>query len=97
MTKTEILVPMVHMNGTGKQDLMNAIEEAYTALGVAYDKLRLTVPNGRDFYPYGPEAIKRAVEEHRSRMVRIDDIRNELEAIVGGIDDREQFVTVERG
>jgi hypothetical protein len=95
MAIVELIVPVVHLNGTSKQDLLKAMEGAYSALGDAYDKLREMAPNARDYYVTGPDAYARAAKEHRHRMMRVDAIRTEIEALVGSVDDREPFVTVE--
>lgn len=81
-----VIVPCVHLNGTSKQSLMDALEEAYTAVGDAMDKLRRTAPNGRDYYVYDNAAYGRAADEHGARMAKLQDIRDEIEAIVGGIE-----------
>ena len=91
----KLIVPCVHGNGTSKNSLMDALEKAYTAIGDAYDALRETAPNGRDYYVYEGDPFERAREEWRSRMLRLDSVRKEIEAIVGGIESLEMEVEVE--
>jgi hypothetical protein len=74
-------LPVIHMNGTSRERLMDAIEEAYSKVGDAMSALAQTAPNGRDYYPAGPEAFERAVAEHQSRMTRLQSVREELEFI----------------
>ena len=97
--KTQIIVPCIHMNGTSKKDLSDRLEEAHDAIGVAYDILRQTAPNGRDYYVYDGSgsqvlAYNQARSEYQDRMKRLHSVREELEAIIGGILDGEKFVAV---
>ena len=95
MANKKILVPCVHGNGTSKESLMNAIEEAYSAIGDAYEKLRQTAPNGRDYYVYKDNPFERARQEWVDRMQRLSSVRMELEAIANGIHDLEMEVEVD--
>jgi acyl-CoA reductase-like NAD-dependent aldehyde dehydrogenase len=71
-------IPTIHLNGTSKDAIASAIEEAVAALRAAAEKLGETAPNGRDYYPQGPEAIGEAVREHASRMQRLATVQTEL-------------------
>lgn len=77
----EIQAPIVHLNGTSKEYLQEQIEAAYSALNAAYDVLKKTAPNGRDYYPLGPDAMKRAQDQHTNRLIRISNTLTELETI----------------
>lgn len=79
-TETENLVlPIVHLNGTSKSQLLDDREAVYYALGQAYDALKQMGPNGRDYYPI-PGRMELAIEQHRRRLAAIDAIRNEIGA-----------------
>lgn len=93
---TTLIVPCVHLNGSGKTSLLRELESAHDAVSLAYDALKKMDINARDYYPYGPEAYSRAREEHLSRMKKLDLVRMELDAIMGGVLDNKQFVVVER-
>lgn len=79
-TKT-LTKPTLHLNGTSKERLGQAYSDAYAALYDAAEKLRQTAPNGRDYYPDGPDAMAKAEAEHRSRQQRIADVMDELESL----------------
>jgi hypothetical protein len=79
-------IPTIHLNGTAKQDLMDALSDAYFAIGEAQRKLSETAPNGRDYYPQGSEAIYTATEEHRARWQKLEDVRQELDQMRDAID-----------
>lgn len=91
----KLLAPCIHMNGTGKQDLMGALENAYSKIGEAQDALRLCAPNGRDYYVIGDSAYYIARDEHRNRMLALEAVRIEIEAIVGGIESNVTEVEVD--
>jgi hypothetical protein len=80
-TTMTLTLPVIHMNGTSRERLMDAIEEAYSKVGDAMSALAQTAPNGRDYYPAGPEAFEKAIEEHMSRVARLQTVREELEFI----------------
>lgn len=74
-------LPTIHRNGTAAQTLLDDLCEAMSALRTAAEKVQAAGPNGRDYYPQGPQAITQAQEEHASRLERIDAVRRELEAL----------------
>lgn len=79
-------VPTIHLNGTSRDRLIEDLSEAYYALGKAMSALRVATPNGRDYYPQGPQAYGEALDEHLARLGKIEEVRKELEALIEGID-----------
>jgi len=77
--------PTIHMNGTSKKELLEALQTAYLAIGEAKKALAQTSPNGRDYYPSGPDAINKAQDEHFDRMARLISVQKELAEIAEGI------------
>lgn len=79
-----VVSPIIHLNGTSKQRLLDALSEAYWAVGQAMDKLRHCAPNGRDYYPE-PGRMERACEQHdmRGRYLKavLDSLQAEVDAI----------------
>ncbi len=73
--------PTIHGNGTSAEALTGALETASNALRVAAKALDETAPNGRDYYPQGPDAINKAGKEHRARADCIKRVQDELMAI----------------
>ena len=80
-----LLVPTIHMNGTSRDVLIDQAVDGLNALDAALVVLRATGPNGRDFYPQGPEAIVAAMAAHRELIERVqsayDDLKTMAEAI----------------
>jgi hypothetical protein len=80
-------LPTIHHNGTSKERLIEALCEASAKLDDAYQALKQTAPNGRDYYPQGPEALQRATAEHLDRLRRVDAVKNEIDALTIAIDE----------
>lgn len=80
-----MMIPTIHINGTSKEALSEALCEAYAALEQAGRKLAATYPNGRDYYPQGPDAISAAMREHETRMRKLREIIKEIEQIAEAI------------
>ncbi len=75
--------PVISLNGTDKQTLLDETLSAMEAVRVAIQKLENMTVNARD---YGN--INRAIEEHRNRQQKLKDIRQELSNIYDSIDDQ---------
>jgi hypothetical protein len=82
----KMTVPTIHLNGTSKARLIDALCNASDALNAAYAALRETAPNGRDYYPQGPAALPAATNEHLDRLRRLDAIKAEIDALAQAID-----------
>jgi hypothetical protein len=87
--KTEesaLIVPFIHLNGTSAERLTDDLAKARDALQMAYDDLKETAPNGRDYYCHPwPGAMDLATEQHLSRLRRVDLLIDELDSIINGI------------
>ena len=70
--------PTIHLNGTSRNDLYEAYYAAFRAVDEAVQVLHKSGPNGRDYYLQGASAINTAVQEHRSRIERLEAVREEL-------------------
>src|SRR5215204_3822709 len=73
-------MPLIHLNGSGRKALLDEYEATYRALSAAYDVLCDAAPNGRDYYPIGPDALSRATAEFRRRLDILDDLRKDVMA-----------------
>ena len=79
-------LPTIHLNGTSKERLIEDLCHASHALDAAYDALRQTAPNGRDYYPQGPDALAKATDEHHRRLGRLDEIKKEVDELTLAVD-----------
>lgn len=82
-----MIIPTIHLNGTGQQQLLDANIAAITALSEALAKAQEAGPNQRDYYPQGDAAFTAAVEEHRARLALIEKAIEEFEALALAISD----------
>jgi predicted phage tail protein len=73
-----VIHPTIHLNGTSAETLARDTEVAIKALRAAIDAMCDTAPNGRDYYPQGPDAIKTANHEHLQRMSRLRTTLDEM-------------------
>ncbi len=73
-----MIYPTIHMNGTSRMSLLEGYMDVLVALQEAMDALAKATPNGRDYYPQGPEAILVAQTQHREQMVRLESVAEEL-------------------
>lgn len=72
------MIPTVHMNGTGKQALMDETRDAYKAIMDAKEKLLQMTVHGRDYYVQSPDAYSVARAEHHARVQKLSDLEDEL-------------------
>jgi hypothetical protein len=92
----KLVVPTVHLNGSGKASLQLGLECAVKGITEAIESLRDTAPHGRDYYVQKDErALARAQNQYVDRLMRLEDIKVELEAGWQGIEDNVQEVEVE--
>lgn len=90
-----MIAPRIHMNGDAKSTLVNAIFSASLAINTASDLLRETRPNARNYYVISPSAFRQAEVEHKSRVLRLQAIHDELLAMFMAIEQDEIDFTVE--
>jgi hypothetical protein len=76
------MIPSVHLNGDTRAELLRINRAAYDAAEKLIDALVEAGPNGRNFYVQGPDATNKAIAQHRSRLLRAEGIKAELEEIV---------------
>ena len=79
------MIPTVHLNGTSGEDLLDQYAGAAEAVREALDAVCDAGPNARDYYVQGPDAALTAQREHEARVASIKRVRDDLAAIVDGI------------
>jgi hypothetical protein len=83
-----MLVPTVHLNGTTGEVLRDQYALAVSAVQDAIAAVCDAGPNSRDYYVQGPDAGLAAQREHEARVKALKVVRDELVAIVDGIQDQ---------
>jgi hypothetical protein len=76
--KANLILPIVHLNGTSANDLVDQRATAIDALHAAGDALAKMAPNGRDYYPV-PGLMPQAVDQHERRMNSLKALIHEIE------------------
>ncbi len=79
----KLQAPLIHLNGTSAERLLEAIENAYQSLGESLKLLREVSPNGRDYYPLEAAAMKRRLGNIRTRK-KDDEFGNSTNEHSGG-------------
>ena len=85
-----MITPTVHLGGTSRQDLLDQFMEAGHALSLALSKMQDAYPNGRDYYPQGPDAWSLAMQEHVSRVARVQGVVTEYGRLCEAVADAER-------
>lgn len=81
-------VPTVHMNGTGKEDLVLQMENVYQTINATIDAMCLSRPHGRDYYTQGDNALQVAQKQWEVRMDSLLKIKEDVTGIVTKIYDQ---------
>lgn len=77
-------MPCVHLNGTGRETLVEGYMEARHKVMDAIEAIRKIEFNPRDYYvleDVAPGAWNRAREQHIVRLLKLEEIAEELLAI----------------
>jgi hypothetical protein len=80
--------PTIHMNGSNPETLLEGLTGAYRAVDAAMRALDEAAPNGRDYYPQGPDAVQEATREHQLRAAKLRSVREELQELVVSVQDQ---------
>ncbi|MBI4473730.1 MAG: hypothetical protein HY646_13770 [Acidobacteria bacterium] len=84
-----MIAPVVHLNGTSKEALLDGYVEAGRAVQKALDALaERAFPNPRDYYVIGPDAWSKARDEHNERVRLLVKVQLELEQLAEKIADQ---------
>lgn len=73
-------LPIVHLNGSGRQRLLDQYEAVVVALNAALAAFSAASPHGRDYYPKGEAAFSAARDEYLRRCAMIEAVRQDVMA-----------------
>ena len=79
--------PLVHLNGTGKEQLLSDLQKVGSSLRKSLEALSEAAPNQRDYYPMGDEAWRRARKQHEERVRILRVLHEEVALVAEGIMD----------
>jgi hypothetical protein len=77
---TDLTLPLVHLNGTGRATLIEDYDDADDTLQGFIDSFASIEFNARDYYPHGPDAWGKAVDARQEINQKIRDIKDYLDA-----------------
>lgn len=89
-TVADIITPLVHLNGTDAETLLDQYYEASRALAYAIEVLHGAAPNARDYYPKGPNAFSQAQQAHNARIDKLKEVHEEIREIYESIENQIQ-------
>jgi hypothetical protein len=74
-----LILPIVHLNGTSREELIQVRRQTARRLHEAIEQLCAMSPNGRDYYPVRG-LWDQARDQHARRLTTLDEIYNEIMA-----------------
>lgn len=78
-TNNKLVIPTVHINGTGGIDLIEQYSDAMLAIEISLQKL--PSPHGRDYYLQDGYAVTKAILQRDAWATSLRQIYRDLEAI----------------
>jgi hypothetical protein len=79
MTPTELTLPLIHLNGSGREPLFTDYLNAWEKLRDAVTALEKVEFNARDYYPLGMDAFDKARNERARVFSLLKDAESYLE------------------
>jgi len=73
-----MMIPTIHLNGTGKETLLAEIAAAVDAISAAIAAVGHMTVHGRDYYPQGPLAYSVARIQQDDRLNALRAVMDEL-------------------
>jgi hypothetical protein len=81
MSKPDVVAPIVNINGTSINELLEQTQAAAFAVQTAYRALQLAAPHGRDYQTAPEGTYRKAREQYNIWMDQLQDIHNGLNEI----------------
>ena len=76
---TDLTLPSIHLNGTGRRMLTEDYTAAYHALQAAFRAFQSIEFNARDYYPQGADAFARARTQRDIQLQHLAGVQHYLE------------------
>lgn len=77
---TDLTLPSIHLNGTGRRMLTDDYSAAYHALQAAFRAFQSIEFNARDYYPQGADAFIQARQQRNAQLQHLSEVQHYLEA-----------------
>jgi hypothetical protein len=85
----EVIVPVVNLNGTSAEKLMEGYREALDALRTAISYMPSIEPHGRDYQTEERTVFSEAADQHRSRVKALEGVYQDIELIALAVQDQQ--------
>ena len=82
-----MLTPTIHRNGDHREQLQNDACDAIRAVQDAIRAIAKIAPNGRNYYPQGPGAIKDATDDYMVMVAKLESVLTEIDDLAIAICD----------
>jgi hypothetical protein len=83
-----MIVPVIHLNGSGRENLTRDLCDAREAVAMAHAALAKCAPHMRDYYVLGDDAdeiYSAARAEHVARMQALSTVASDLEKMAAAV------------
>lgn len=77
---SDLTLPSIHLNGSGRRMLTEDYTAAYHALQAAIRAFQSVEFNARDYYPQGADAFTRARHQRDAQLQHLSGVQHYLEA-----------------
>ena len=77
---SDLTLPSIHLNGTGRRMLTEDYTTAYHALQAAIRAFQSIELNGRDYYPQGADAFYQARSQRDVQLQHLSGVQHYLES-----------------
>jgi phosphopantetheinyl transferase (holo-ACP synthase) len=80
MATEKLATPLLNLNGSSAENLLEQLSDACSAVGAAREALAKATPHGRD-YQLNQSDYQLARKQHEARQIALQAVAEELEAI----------------
>ena len=84
-SRPNLVTPSVHLNGTGRQELLDQYQSAIDDLRKAIDAVAKSAPHARDYYVQSSTAIVLAMRQHAERLQALDTVLQQLNTLAEAV------------
>lgn len=82
-----MIVPIVNINGSKREDLVEQNFQVYQALDVVLQTMRRAAPNGRDFQLQSADELRAAREEFDAHAEKVRQVRDHFHGLAIAINE----------